>query len=165
MKIDNDLIGYPYIQVVILFASIGSAVGGVIAKLSLLLVFREADFAQIGYQPLLYVGLLGFIPALLTGIIVAGKNLWRNDKKSISRVFAIGFVTSASYIGIIILYLGINSWIEIGVLIAFMIATGLFGAINAAIASAIALPKSCKSRFDNSGKIEQDNSQRLSSFK
>lgn len=156
MKTNNALEGYPYLQVVILFAGIGSGVGGLLAQLGLLLIFRNADFAQIGYQPLLYVGLLGFIPALLTGIVVAYKNIWRNDSKSISTIFLIGFIASASYMGAIVLYLGINSWIEIGVLLVFMIAIGLFGAINSVMASCIALPKSCKSRFDISAKKAED---------
>ena len=58
--------------------------------------------------------------------------------------------------GAIILYLGINSWIEVGVLLAFMIGIGLFGAINSAIASRIALPKVCKSHFDVSTKKVDD---------
>lgn len=165
MKTDNDLTDYPYMQVIILFAGIGSAVGGLLAQLGLLLIFRDDNFAQIGYQPLLYVGLLGFIPALLTGIVVAYKHIWRDDHKSIRTVFLIGFITSACYMGAIVLYLGIHSLIEIGVLLAFMIAIGLFGAINAALASFIALPKSCKSRFDNRVKKEHDNYQELSSFK
>lgn len=165
MKIDNDLKGYPYVQVIIVFAGIGSAVGGLLAELGLLFIFRNANFGQIGYQPLLYVGLLGFIPALLTGTVVAYKHIWRYDNKSISTVFLIGFIISACYMGVIILYLGIHSWTEIGVLLTFMIAIGLFGAINAALASTIALPKSCKSHFDKRGEKEHDNYQELSSFK
>ena len=162
MKMNNNVGTYPYLTVIILFAGLGSIIGGVIAELALLLVFRDADFAQIGYQPLLYVGLLGFIPALLTGIIVAYKKIWRNNHKSISTTFLIGFITSAGYMGAIVLYLGINSWIEVGVLLVFMIGIGLFGAINSAIAGCIALPKACKSRFDISAKKEDDNYNSLS---
>ena len=165
MKTNNNVAAYPYSSVIILFAGLGSMVGGVIAELALLFVFRDADFAQIGCQPLLYVGLLGFIPALLTGIIVAYKNVWRNDHKSISTTFLIGFITSAGYMGAIILYLGINSWVEVGVLLVFMIGIGLFGAINSAIAGCIALPKVCKSRFDIRAEKEDDGYNRLSSIK
>ena len=157
MKKNNELGAYPYLSVIILFAGLGSMAGGVIAELALLFVFRDADFAQIGYQPLLYVGLLGFIPALLTGIIVAYKKVWRNDHKSISKTFLVGFITSAGYMGAIVLYLGINSWIEVSVLLVFMVAIGLFGATNSVIASCIALPKACKSRFDISPKKADDN--------
>ena len=162
MKTNNELGAYPYLQVIILFAGFGSLVGGVIAELALLFVFRNADFAKIGYQPLLYVGLLGFIPALLTGVIVAYKQVWRGDRKSIRTTFLIGFITSEVYMGAIVLYLSINSLIEVGVLFAFMIAIGLFGAINSAIASCIALPKVCKSRFDITAKKEDDNYNGLS---
>ena len=165
MKTNNNIAAYPYSPVIILFAGLGSVVGGVIAELALLFVFRNADFAQIGYQPLLYVGLLGFIPALLTGIIVAYKNVWRNDHKSLRTTFLIGFITSAGYMGAIILYLGINSWIEVGVLLAFMIGIGLFGAINSAIAGCVALPKVCKSRFDIRAEKEEDGYNGLSSIK
>ena len=164
MKTNNNVGAYPYLSVTILFAGLGSVVGGLIAELALLFVFRHADFAQIGYQPLLYVGLLGFIPALLTGILVAYKNIWRSDYKSTSTTFLIGFITSAGYMGVIILYLGINSLIEVGVLLAFMIGIGLFGAINSAIAGCIALPKVCKSRFDISAKKEDDGYNGLSSI-
>lgn len=165
MKTNNNVAAYPYSSVIILFTGLGSMVGGVIAELALLFVFRDADFAQIGYQPLLYVGLLGFIPALLTGIIVAYKNIWRNDHKSLRTTFLIGFLTSAGYMGAIILYLGINSWIEVGVLLVFMIGIGLFGAINSAIAGCIALPKVCKSRFDIRAEKEDDGYNGLSSIK
>ena len=100
--------------------------------------------------------LLGFTPALLTSAIVAYKNIWRSDHKSLRTTFLIGFITSAGYMGAIIVYLGINSLIEIGVLLAFMIGMGLFGAIDSAIAGYIALPKACKSRFDISAKKEED---------
>ena len=162
MKTNNNVGAYPYLSVIILFAGLGSMVGGLIAELGLLFVFRNADFAQIGYQPLLYVGLLGFIPALLTGILVAYKNIWRGDHKSLRTTFLVGFVISAGYMGAIILYLGINSLIEVGVLLAFMIGIGLFGAINSAIAGCIALPKACKSRFDISAKKEDDDYSELS---
>ena len=162
MKMNNNVSTYPYLTVIILLTGLGSVAGGLIAELALLFVFRDADFAQIGYQPLLYVGLLGFIPALLTGIIVAYKNIWRNEHKSIRTTFLIGFITSAGYMGAIILYLGINSWIEVGVLLVFMMGIGLFGAINSAIAGCIALPKACKSRFDISAKKEDDNYNSLS---
>ena len=162
MKTNNNVSAYPYLSVIILFAGLGSMVGGLIAELGLLFVFRNADFAQIGYQPLLYVGLLGFIPALLTGILVAYKNIWRGDHKSLRTTFLVGFVISAGYMGAIILYLGINSLIEVGVLLAFMIGIGLFGAINSAIAGCIALPKACKSRFDISAKKEDDDYNGLS---
>lgn len=165
MKMNNNVDSYPYAQVIILFAGIGSVVGGLIVQLFLLFIFRDADFAQIGYQPLLYVGLLGFIPALLTGIFVASKKIWRGDRKSIRTTFVIGFITSAIYTGAIVLYLSINSLIEVGVLFVFMIIIGMFGAINSTIASFIALPKSCKSRFDNMGEKEHDYYQGLSSFR
>ena len=161
MKTNNNVGRYPYLQVIILFAGVGSVVGGLIAQLCLLFVFREANFAQIGYQPLLYVGLLGFIPALLTGTIVASQQIWRSAYRSISTTFLVGFATSACYIGAIVLYLGINSWIEVGVLLAFMIVIGLFGAINSAIASCIALPKVCKTRFDITTEKEDDGYQGL----
>ena len=165
MKKNNELDAYPYLQVVVLFAGIGSLVGGLVAQLFLLVIFRDADFAQIGYQPLLYVGLLGFIPALLTGMIVASQQIWRGDRKSLRTIFLVGFITSACYMGAIVLYLGINSLIEIGVLFAFMVAIGLFGAINSAIASCIALPKVCKSRFDIRAEKEEDGYNGLSSIK
>ncbi|MDN6275103.1 hypothetical protein [Psychrobacter sp.] len=156
MNTNQDLGAYPYVQVIILFAGIGSLVGGLIAQLFLLFFFRDADFAKIGYQPLLYVGLLGFIPALVTGFIVARQKIWRSGYQDIGKVFLIGFVVSAIYMAAIVLYLGINSWIEVGVLLVFMMVIGLFGAINSAIAGCVALPKTCKSRFDITLKKEDD---------
>ena len=153
---NNNLRTHPHLTVITLFAGIGSVVGGVIAELALLFIFQEANFVQIGYQPLLYVSLLGFIPALLTGIIIASQKLWGEDDKSIRTTFLVGFITSAIYMGTIGLYLGINSWIEVSVLLAFMGIVGLFGGINSAIAGCIALPKACKSHFDISAKKVDD---------
>ena len=151
---NNNLRTYPHLTVITLFAGIGSVVGGLIAELALLFIFQEANFVQIGYQPLLYVSLLGFIPALLTGIIIASQKLWRKDNKSIRTTFLVGFITSDIYMGAIVLYLGINSWIEVGVLLAFMGNVGVFGCI--------ALPKACKSYFDISAKKVDGGSNTLS---
>ena len=150
---------YPYAQVIIGFTGFGSIVGGIIAQLTILYLFREADFAQIGFQPLLYIGIFGLIPALLTGLTVALKQLWRTDYKCIRKTFYIGFTVSALYIGAMVIYLGIQSMIEVGVLLAFMFIIGLFGGINALVASVIALPKASKSRFDNDSEKEHDNYQ------
>lgn len=151
---NNNLRTHPHLTVITLFAGIGSVVGGLIAELALLFIFQEANFVQIGYQPLLYVSLLGFIPALLTGIIIASQKLWRKDNKSIRTTFLVGFITSDIYIGAIVLYLGINSWIEVSVLLAFMGIVGVFGCI--------ALPKACKSHFDISAKKVDGGSNTLS---
>ncbi len=43
-----------------------------------------------------------------------------------------------------------------GVLLAFMFIVGLFGAVNAVIASCLALPKVCKSGFDITSEKEED---------
>lgn len=64
-----------------------------------------------------------------------------------------------------VLFVNVLSNNEVGVLFVFMIIIGMFGAINSAIASFIALPKSCKSRFDNMGEKEHDYYQGLSSFR
>ncbi len=164
MKNDQSQ-AYPSGQVIIGFAGLGSIVGGVMAQLVILYIFREANFAQIGFQPLLYVGLFGLIPALLTGVIVALKQIFRTNYKSLRTTFYIGFVVSALYMGAIVIYLGIQSMIEIGVLLAFMLIVGLFGGVNATIASFIALPKPCKSHFDNNSEKEHDIYKGLKSFR
>lgn len=151
---NNNLDTYSYLTIMILFAGLGNSVGGLIAELALLFIFPKASFAQIGYKPLLYFGLLGFIPASLTGLIIASQKLWREDHKSIITTFLVGFITLAIYMAAIVLYLGINSWIEVGVLLAFMGIVGLFGCI--------ALPKACKSHFDISAKKVDDGNNRLS---
>lgn len=150
---------YPLGQVIIGFVGLGSIVGGTIAQLTILYLFREASFAQIGFQPLLYVGLFGLFPALLTGIVIALKQIWRTDNKSLRKTFYIGFMVSALYMGAIVSYLGVESMIEVAVLLAFMLTIGLFGGINTVIASLIALPKSSKSCFDNDLKKDHDNYQ------
>lgn len=156
MKINNRAQAYPYLQVIILFAGLGSVIAGLIAQAIVLWIFGNANFAQIGYQPFLYVALLGFIPALLTAIVLAYKKIGRGDNKSILISFIAGFVISALYTGLIIIYLGITSWIETGVLLAFMIIVGLFGGVNSIITSSFALPKACKTTFDKVNKKGHD---------
>ena len=156
MKTNNHINNYPYLQVVIMFVSLSSIIGGLIAQLTVLWIFREANFAQIGYQPLLYVGLLGFIPALLTGVILAYKQIWHGSNKSMLTIFLTGFMISALYIGIIVIYLGITTIEEVSLLVIFMITIGLFGGINSAIASVFALPKACKTSFDKDSKKGDD---------
>ena len=65
-------------------------------------------------------------------------------------------MTSEFYMGSIVIYLGINSWMEMGVSFAFMFIVGLFSAVNATIASCMALPKVCKSGFDITSEKEED---------
>ena len=147
---------YPSGQVIIGFAGLGSIVGGVMAQLVILYIFREANFAQIGLHPLLHVGLLGLIPALLAGMVIANKQIWQGDAHSTRTVFLIGFVISALYIAAIIIYLGIGSVEEVGILSVAMLTIGLFGGVNLVIASLAALPKACTTRFDNPVKKGDD---------
>ena len=153
----KNTVAYPYLAVVAMFAGLGSLIGGLIVQLVLLWIFREANFAQIGYQPLLYVGLLGLLPALLTGVIVASKRIWQEDIHSIRHTFLIGFVISALYMALIISYLGITSLDEFSLLVIATLAIGLFGGVNSAIASVFALPKTCITGFDKVSKKDQDN--------
>ncbi len=155
MKSTNKA-SYPYLQVMAMFAGLGSVVGGIMVQLTLLWIFREANFAQIGYQPLIYVGLLGLIPALLTGIIVASKRIWQGDNHSTRNTFLIGFVISALYMAFIIIYLGITTIEEVGLLLFATLITGLFGGTNSVIASIFALPKARITRFDKAAKKGHD---------
>lgn len=147
---------YPYVQVIAMFTGLSSIIGGLLVQLILLIIFREANFAQIGLQPLLYVGLLGLIPALLAGMIIASRRIWQGDARSIRTVFLMGFIISALYIAIMIIYLGIGSVEEVGILAVAMLTIGLFGGVNLVIASLAALPKACTTRFDNSVKKGDD---------
>lgn len=151
---------YPHAQVIIGFGGLGSIIGGIVAQLVILCVSGEADFAQIGFQPLLYVGLFSLIPSLLIGGGVALKQLYNTGYKSLLSTFCIGFMVFTLYIGAIVIYLGIQSILEVGVLLAFMMITGLFGGINSVIASVMTLPKSSKSHFDNNLKKDHDKYQR-----
>jgi hypothetical protein len=45
MKTNNNVGAYPYLSVIILFAGLGSMVGGVIAELGLLFIFRLSAIA------------------------------------------------------------------------------------------------------------------------
>ena len=100
---------YPYVQEILLFASLGSIVGGVLVECGVLFAVGSADLVRVSYQPLIYAVFTGFIPALLTGITLAYKPLWRDDKRRIWTSFFTGFVISALYSAVIILFLGIFS--------------------------------------------------------
>lgn len=147
---------YPYLSVIIMFTGLGSFFGGLIIQLCLMIIFGKTSFQAIGYQPLLYVSIIGFIPALLTGVVIALKQIQHGDKKSKRTVFLTGFVISALYIGLAIIYLGIHSPEEIALLFSFMFIVGVFGGINAVIASLAALPKACITRFDKVSKKDDD---------
>lgn len=41
MKMNDRVDAYPYLQVIILFAGIGSVIGGLIVELCVLLIFRK----------------------------------------------------------------------------------------------------------------------------
>ncbi|WP_435979520.1 hypothetical protein [Psychrobacter sp. DM4] len=154
MKNNNG--AYPYQQVVLLFSALGSALGGVIAELSILIIFRESSLAQIGFQPLIYVGLFGFLPAFITACILAFIKLKQRAKNATKITFLTGFLVSALYVAFIVLYLGIGSLSEILVLLIFMLIGGLFGGINSTVAGYFTLPKLTKSHFDNSGRKAHD---------
>ncbi|WLP94528.1 hypothetical protein [Psychrobacter sp. M13] len=153
---NNKAERYPYLQVITMFTGLSSIIGGLLVQLILLIIFREANFAQIGLHPLLHVGLLGLIPALLAGMVIANKQIWQGDAHSTRTVFLIGFVISALYIAAIIIYLGIGSVEEVGILSVAMLTIGLFGGVNLVIASLAALPKACTTRFDNPVKKGDD---------
>lgn len=156
MQTDGSANQYPYLQVVVLFSGFGSVVGGLIAELTVLFIFREAKFAQIGFQPLLYISLFGFLPALITAMILAYIKVRRGVNKVIRISFLIGFLVSAFYIALIVLYLGIETLLEIAVLLGFMLIGGLFGGINSIVAGYFTLPKPSKSHFDNRTKKAHD---------
>lgn len=153
---NNKAERYPYLQVIAMFTGLSSIIGGLLVQMILLIIFREANFAQIGLQPLLYVGLLGLIPALLAGMVIANRQIRQGDKNSTRTVFLTGFAISALYIAIMIIYLGIGSVEEVGILAAAMLTIGLFGGVNLVIASLAALPKSCTSHFDKLAKKSED---------
>ncbi len=154
MRTDNR--AYPYLQVVLLFSGLGSVIGGLIAEFGILIIFREASFAQIGFQPLIYVGLFGFLPAFTTACILAFIKLKQRAKNATKIIFLTAFLISAFYVAFIGLYLGIGSLLEVGVLLGFMLIGGLFGGINSMIAGYLTLPKLTKSYFDNSARKAQD---------
>lgn len=153
---NNNAERYPYWHVIAMFTGLSSIVGGLIVQLILLIIFREANFVQIGLQPLLYVGLLGLIPALLAGMVIANRQIWQGDARSTRTVFFTGFIISALYISIMIIYLGIGSVEEVGILAVAMLTIGLFGGVNLVIASLVALPKACITRFDKLAKKGDD---------
>lgn len=157
MKIYKNIDSYPYLSVIVMFASLGSIVSGLIAQLIILWIFKDGDFAQIGYQPLIYVGLISFIPALLTGAIIACTKLRQADDHRMLLTFSVGFLISALYIAAIILYLGLSFTIEeVGLLFITMLIFGLFGAVNAAITSFFALPIACTTHFDKFSQKPED---------
>lgn len=153
---NDQIASYPYLQVVVRFTVFGSLISGLIMQAAISWIFRAADFAQIGFQPLFYVGLLGLIPALLTGIIIASKQIWRNDHHSKRQALLIGFILSALYMSSMIVYLGIQTIEEVGLLVVAAFVIGVFGGINAMLASIIALPKVCTTRFDKVSKKGDD---------
>ena len=158
---NNQAERYPYLQVIAMFTGLSSIVGGLLVQLILLIIFREANFAQIGLQPLLYVGLLGVIPALLAGLIIANRQIWHSDARSTRKVFLIGFIVSTLYIAAMIVYLGINSIEEVAILAVAMLIIGLFGGVNLVLDSVIALPKACTTSFDKLVKKGDDICQAL----
>ncbi len=152
---NNQAEYYPYLQVIVMFTGLSSVTGGLLVQLILLIIFREANVAQIGLQPLLYVGLLGLIPALLAGMIIANRQIW-HDARSTRKVFLIGFGVSALYIAAIIVYLGISGVEEVAILVVAILIIGLFGGVNLVIASVFALPKACTTSFDKVWKKGED---------
>ncbi|MGP4712840.1 hypothetical protein [Psychrobacter sp. DM8] len=154
MNIDNS--AYPYLQVVLLFSGFGSVISGLIAELIVLVVFREASFAQIGFQPLIFVGLFGCLPAFITACILAFIRLKQSAKNATEITFLTGFLVSAFYVAFIVLYLGIGSLLEVGVLLGFMLIGGVFGGTSSIVAGYLTLPKLTKSCFDNSARKAQD---------
>lgn len=133
---------YPYLQVTLLFAGLGSVIGGVLLELIVLLVFGMDNFARIGYESLIFGTLMGFLPALLTGAVLAYRKARRGFDHSIGTIFLVGFTISALYMGLIAGFLGISSSITtIGLVLAMMCGVGLFGSVIAVITSMVALPK------------------------
>lgn len=154
---NNKAERYPYLQVITMFAGLGSIISGLLSQVVILLIFRGTHLMQIGYQPLLIVALVGFIPALLTGGALAYKQLTYSQKHSLSLTFLTGFIVSAAYTAIGLIFFGLSfSFDEISMSLAATLISGLFGAVCAVITGYFVLPKACTTRFDNSVKKDDD---------
>ena len=148
---------YPYWQVIIMFAGVGSIISGLLSQAVILVIFRGTHLMQIGYQPLLIVALVGFVPALLTGGVLAYKQTIYSQNYSLSLTFLTGFVVSAAYMAIGLICFGLSFSVEeIGMSLAAMLMSGLFGAICAVITGCVVLPKACTRRFDKALKKGDD---------
>ena len=139
---DAQTASYPYLQVTLLFAGLGSAIGGVLLELIMLLAFGMDNFVRIGYEPFIFGTLMGFLPALFSGMVLAYYQARRCFDHSIVPIFLTGFIISALYMGLIATFLGFSLGITmVGLILVMMCAVGFFGGISAVITSMIALPK------------------------
>ena len=142
MKTHNEIDSYPYLQVIVLFAGLGSVIGGVLLESIVLLMFGVDEVVRIGYEPLLYGTAIGFLPALLTGMVVAYRQIWRTKWRGFRATFLIGVVVSALYVALIAGFIGaFSSMAMIGIALVVIGSVGIFGGCCALITSAVALPK------------------------
>ena len=171
---NNSHENYPTSNVITAYLFFGGAIGGGVIGLVVAVFMILEDVLQSGLSQgvvgslvlallaiptfAFFGSLIGFIPATLTGCLVASLKLYR-DLKGLSQSTIIG--TISTIICALLLTFFSNFTFSLAV---FIFAT-VIGSISGYLTGLFFLPKSCKSRFDNGDKIEHDNSQELSSFK
>lgn len=171
---NNSHENYPTSNVITVYLFFGGAIGGgVIGLVIAVFMVLEAVLQSGGSQSIVgslalallaiptfafFGSLIGLIPATLTGCLVASLKLYR-DLKGLSQSTIIG--TISTIICALLLTFVSNFTFSFAVFIFAIV----IGSISGYLTGLCFLPKSCKSRFDNGGKIEHDNSQELSSFK
>ena len=154
--VNNKVVEYPYWRVVGCFACFGSLIGSlVIGSIAAIYVlkssFGHTTFIDL-FSGVAVVSLLGFIPALLSGMVLARKRVWRDDKFSQSIAFLTGFIVSGLCVAALYIYLSYPSGSiaqDFWSMLLIMILVGLYGGICASLTGLLVLPRVPKTRFDN----------------
>jgi hypothetical protein len=136
---------YPYFRVMGFYALLGGIFGGVALDLSMVIIslitqnsietFMFQRSVEWFFRALLFVGIMGFLPALLTGFIACLFKIYFDSIKKAVLLFIIGFVSTFIYM---VLFTLDKDFIDVAVMLFLFCCNG--GAI-AVIIGWFVLPK------------------------
>lgn len=143
MELDN----YPTGKVVSLYALLGGAFGGFLIGIFLMVIkfprYTGMDETFGGlllglFLFALYGAFLGLIPAITTGLFIANRKIYLDDKANFFKVFMIGFMVSGFLTAVMtlpFLYREIFSWLK------YIFIFGSIGGLSSLIVGTLILPK------------------------
>ncbi len=141
IDLHTEVVAYPIIKVIIGYAILGTLCGAVVSILGELI--RESFVIKNKLDWIfgtIVVSAIGFMPALITGVILAWRKLFIKSFLDYVKIALLGLIISVSY-GFLLLcfFIGIDRIRnETGDIFLLM---GLVGAISAVIVGKLLLPK------------------------
>jgi len=135
---------YPRFTVAWVYACSGGAIGGGLIGFWVTLLSQNIFMLWLVIVGAIFGIVLGFIPAVVTGLIVAYFKLYRNGK-------------GLFWAGVIGTFVTLSVVLTVTPSLSALIPAVFVGGFSAVLTGLFTLPKACKTSFDNVSKKDHDN--------